>query len=164
VPHAVKTNFPFVVMFEDTAALLGLLVAFVGVLLNDITGNPIYDGAASVIIGCILAVTAAWLAYETKSLLIGEAAEPEVVASIKELAAAPEQVEHVNEVLTLHMGPDFLLVNLSVKFRDELPASDVEDTIAALDGKIKQLHPMVKRVFVEAEARRHGEAAAYRRT
>jgi cation diffusion facilitator family transporter len=149
----------FVVMFEDTAALLGLAVAFLGVLLYDLTGNAVYDGGASVIIGGILAATAAWLAYETKSLLIGEAAAPEVIAAIRELACEPEQVEYVNEVLTLHMGPDFLLVNLSVKFHDEMPASEMEDAIAALDAKIKRRFPMVKRVFVEAEARRRAETA-----
>lgn len=147
----------FVVLFEDTAAMLGLAVAFLAVLLSDLTGNLLYDGIGSIIIGCILAATAAWLAYETKSLLIGEAAAPEVVAGIRKLASAPEQIEHVNEVLTLHMGPDFLLVILSVKFHDELPASAVEDTIAALDAAIKQLYPTVKRVFIEAEERQRSE-------
>lgn len=152
--HRGKNPSLFVVMFEDSAAMLGLLVAFVGVLLNDLTGNPIYDGAASVIIGLILGATATWLAYETKSLLIGEAAEPEVVQGIRSLATASAEVQHVNEVLTLHMGPEFLLVNLSVKFRDELEASAMEDTIAGLDAQIKQRYPLVKRVFVEAEPRK----------
>ncbi len=144
----------FVVLFEDSAAMLGIIVAFVGILLSQLTGNPLYDGAASVIIGLILAGTAAWLAYEIKGLLIGESAPPEIVNGIKEIAKSYPKIKHVNEVLTLHMGPEFILLNLSVDFADSLSAGDVEDTIARLDRQIKQVYPKIKRVFVEAEARR----------
>ncbi len=143
----------FVVLFEDSAAMLGIIVAFVGILLSQLTGNPLYDGAASVIIGLILAGTAAWLAYEIKGLLIGESAPPEIVNGIKEIAKSYPKIKHVNEVLTLHMGPEFILLNLSVDFADSLSAGDVEDTIARLDRQIKQVYPKIKRVFVEAEAR-----------
>jgi cation diffusion facilitator family transporter len=95
----------FVVLFEDSAAMLGIIVAFVGIWLSQLTGNPLYDGAASVIIGLILAGTAAWLAYEIKGLLIGESATPEIVNGIKEIAKSYPKIKHVNEVLTLHMGP-----------------------------------------------------------
>lgn len=143
----------FVVLFEDSAAMLGLMVAFLGILAAQLTGNPIYDGLASVIIGIILGGTAAWLAYETKGLLIGEAAHPEIVQGIKQKAARMPEVEHVNEVLTMHMGPDYILVNMSVDFRDDVSAEQVEKQIALLDGQIKRSWPLVKRVFVEAEAR-----------
>jgi len=144
----------FVVLFEDAAAMLGILVAFIGILLSQITGNPIYDGAASVIIGLILAGTAAWLAYEIKGLLIGESARPEIVKGVKEIAKSYPKIKHVNEILTLHMGPDFILLNLSVDFADSLLAGDLEDTISRLDRQIKQAYPKIKRIFVEAEARR----------
>lgn len=144
----------FVVLFEDSAAMLGLLVAFIGVGLGHITGNPYFDGAASIVIGLILGGTAIWLAYETKGLLIGESANKRVVDGIRELVNSYPQVEHVNEVLTMHMGPDFILLNLSVEFADQATAPDLEATIASMDHRIKQEFPEVKRIFVEAEARR----------
>ena len=143
----------FVVLFEDSAALAGLLTAFVGILLVDVTGILYFDGIASVMIGLILGGTAAWLAFETKGLLIGEAAEPVIVDSIGKLAESIPEVEHLNEVLTMHMGPDYILVNLSLDFRNDVPAGTVESIIARLDTEIKTTHPLVKRVFVEAEER-----------
>jgi divalent metal cation (Fe/Co/Zn/Cd) transporter len=151
--HRGKDPSMFVVLFEDSAAMLGILVAFVGILLSQITGNPYYDGVASVIIGLILAGTAAWLAYEIKGLLIGESARPEIVKGVKEIAKSYPKIKHVNEILTLHMGPDFILLNLSVDFADSLLAGDLEDTISRLDRQIKQAYPKIKRIFVEAEAR-----------
>jgi len=144
----------FVVLFEDSAAMLGLIVAFVGIMLSQVTGILYFDGIASVIIGVILAATAVWLAYETKGLLIGESANEWVVNGIREIVGSCEEVNHVNEVLTMHMGPEFILVNLSIDFRNELPAADLEVVIAMLDRRIKDTFPNVKRVFVEAEARR----------
>jgi cation diffusion facilitator family transporter len=144
----------FVVLFEDSAAMLGILAAFVGIFLSQLTNNSVYDGIASIIIGLILAGTAAWLAYETKGLLIGESANPRIVKGIRNIASDCSKIKHVNEVLTLHMGPDFILLNLSVDFADSLSAGDIEDTIARLDRQIKQAYPRIKRIFVEAEARR----------
>jgi cation diffusion facilitator family transporter len=152
--HRGKDPTMFVVLFEDSAALLGLAVAFLGVLLTHLTGNAFFDGVASILIGLILAGTAAWLAYETKSLLIGESATPAVVEGIRRLAGTHPAVERVNEVLTMHMGPDFVLLNLSVDFRDEATAPDLERAITAMERQIKQAYPEVKRVFIEAEA--HG--------
>lgn len=143
----------FVVLFEDSAAMLGLVVAFIGIYLSQATGLLVWDGIASVIIGIILGGTAIWLAYETKGLLIGESANPNVVKGIRKLAQSFREIEHVNELLTMHMGPDFILVNISVKFTSTCDAQDIEEAIALLDRKIKQAHPRVKRVFVEAEAR-----------
>ncbi|MBC8370524.1 MAG: cation transporter [Planctomycetes bacterium] len=143
----------FVVLFEDTAALLGLAVALVGIYLGDVHQIWWADGAASIVIGIILAGTAAWLAYETKSLLIGEAASAEEVQGIRDLADLVDGVEHVNEVLTMHMGPDFVLANISVDFADDILAGDVEEALAKLDSAIKQRYPVVKRVFVEIESR-----------
>ena len=144
----------FMVLFEDSAAVLGLIVAFFGIWLGQVTGIVYLDGIATVIIGLILGGTAVWLAYETKGLLIGESANREVVQSIREMAKQLSGVTHVNEVLTIHMGPEFILVNLSVDFRDGVASEVVEDCVAQLDMRIKAKHPFVKRVFVEAEARR----------
>ncbi len=145
----------FVVLFEDSAAILGLTVAFLGIWVGQVTGNLYLDGIASVVIGLILAGTAIWLAYETKSLLIGESANKEVIKKIRELARSHEEIQHINEILTMHMGADFVLVNLSVDFQDAVSAAAVEKTISELDDQIKAAIPEVQRVFVEAEARRH---------
>ena len=144
----------FVVLFEDSAAMLGLAAAFLGVWLGDVTGNPVFDGVASIIIGLILGGAAAWLAHETKGLLIGERANLEVVTGIRRLVRAQREVRHVNEVLTMHMGPEFILVNISVDFADDLRTGEMEDAVAHMDHQIKANFPNVKRVFVEAEARR----------
>ena len=151
--HRGKDPSLFVVLFEDSAALLGIVVAFLGILLGQITGIPYFDGAASIVIGLILGTTAIWLAYETKGLLIGESANREVVRGIHELAKSFEEIEHVNQVLTLHMGPDFILVNLSVDFADDTTAEQIENAIFMLTIEIKRAFPRVQRVFVEPEAR-----------
>ena len=152
--HRDKNPSVFVVLFEDSAAMLGLLVALAGIIIGQVTGDPRWDGIASIVIGLILGGTAAWLAWETKSLLVGESALPEVVRDIRRLAAESPEVEHVNEVLTLHMGPEFILVNLSVDFDNCISADQVELAIQRLDSRIKRAHPLVKRVFIEGEARR----------
>ena len=151
--HKGKDPTLFVVLFEDTAAMLGLLVALAGIALAQATGKLYFDGLASIVIGGILAATAAWLAYETKGLLIGESANRPVVEGIQALARAHADIEHVNEVLTMHMGPAFILVNVSADFKDGLPAGQIETTIAALDRQIKHQFPDVQRVFVEAESK-----------
>lgn len=151
--HRAKDPSLFVVLFEDTAAMLGLLVAFAGVALTQTTGMTYFDGTASIIIGLILIGTAIWLAYETKGLLIGERASLAVIDGIRKILQANIQVEHVNEILTVHMGPDFILANLSVDFRDQLTAEEIESAIAEMDQKIKRQFPQIKRIFIEAERR-----------
>ena len=141
----------FVVLFEDAAAMSGLLVALAGVTLAQITGNPVWDGVASIGIGIILGLTAIWLAYETKGLLIGEAAHPEMVEDIRQKLQNMDEIETVNEVLTLHMGPEYILVTISADFKDNLAIGTVEKAIQGIDRKIKEAHPLVKRVYIEAE-------------
>ena len=145
----------FVVLFEDSAAMLGLLIALTGIYIGELTGNTIFDGIASVLIGCVLAATAIWLAYETKGLLIGESANKHVVEGIRAIAQQCDYGEHVNEILTMHMGPDYILVNLSMDFTDQASVEEIERAIADLDMKIKAGFPAVKRVFVEAEKKRN---------
>ena len=150
----------FVVLFEDSAAMLGLLVAFAGVALSQFTGILIFDSIASIVIGLILVGTAIWLAYETKGLLIGESANRGVVREIKALLKEQPSIVHVNEVLTMHMGPDFILANISVDFVDSETVGVIEKAIASIDRSIKQAHPEIKRVFVEAEKRKSGVAVS----
>jgi cation diffusion facilitator family transporter len=143
----------FVVLFEDSAAMLGLMVAFVGVLLSETTGILIFDGIASIIIGLILIGTSIWLAYETKGLLIGESASRSVRRGIRDSLRGRAHIDHVNEILTMHMGPDFILANISVDFANAISAQQVESDIAAITRSIKQAYPQIKRVFIEAESR-----------
>jgi len=150
--HRGKDPSMFVVLFEDSAAMLGLLVAAAGIGLSQYTGILYFDGIASVIIGLILAGTAIWLAYETKGLLIGESANQQVVSGIRTLAQAIPEIKQVKEVLTMHMGPDFILVNISADFSNSTRAGQLEKLIAQLDQRIKTRFPQVKRIFIEAES------------
>ena len=143
----------FTVLFEDTAAMLGLLVAFLGILLGDIYHNPIFDGVASLLIGIILSLTAGLLAYECKGLLIGESAAGTIVNEIGRVINAQEGVLSVNELLTMHMGPQDVLLNLSIDFTDDLTSDEVEAIISELECEIKEKFPEVKRVFIEAQSR-----------
>jgi len=143
----------FVVLFEDSAAMLGLVVAFIGIALSQYTGILIFDSLASIIIGLILIGTAIWLAYETKGLLIGESANRSTIEEIRDILNLADSIEHINEVLTMHMGPDFILANISVDFNDSKTADEIETTIAEIDTKIKAKNPLIKRIFIEAEKR-----------
>jgi cation diffusion facilitator family transporter len=151
--HKGKDPSMFVVLFEDTAAIMGLLVALGANIFSQLTGLYVFDAAASIIIGLILAVTAIWLAYETKSLLIGERANLHVVDGIRQLATDFSKIDHLNEILTMHMGPDFILVNISVDFVDPITGEEIETTVAKLDEAIKKRFSNVKRIFIEAESR-----------
>ncbi len=141
----------FVVLFEDSAAMAGLIIALIGITLAQVTGYAAWDGIASVAIGCILAATAFWLAIETKSLLIGEGADKETVDKIKHMADAHDEIDSVNEVLTLHMGPEFILANISLDFKDDLQTGRIEEIVQSLDKQIKGEFPYIKRIFIEAE-------------
>ena len=150
----------FTVLFEDSAAMLGLIVALIALALAQYLHMPVLDGVASIAIGVILAGTAALLAYECKGLLIGEAASSAVIVSIREAASAQEGVIAVNEVLTMHLGPEDILANLSLDFADGLSAEQVEATVSELELAIKTELPQVKRIFIEAQsAEAHHHAA-----
>ena len=114
---------------------------------------PVLDGVASLIIGIILAGTAMFLAWECQSLLTGEGVSADVQASIRDIAAAEHAVARPNEILTMHFGPEDVLVALSLEFQDGGTAAQVEDTVTRIERRIKAVHPEVKRVFVEAQDR-----------
>ena len=142
----------FTVIFEDTAALLGLFIAFVGVFLGHEFGNRYADGAASVAIGCMLAGVALWLATESKGLLVGESAHPEMVESILALVEEDEAVRHAGKARTMHLGPHEVLLNLEVEFAEGLPAEDIHTSIHRMERRIRGRHPDVKRIYIEVEA------------
>ena len=138
------------VLFEDSAALAGLAVAAAGVALYHYTGDARFDAAASMVIGVILAGTAFWLAIETKGLLIGESANREVVAEIQRLASRYPEVERVNEVLTMHVGPDYILAAVSLNIACDVPRSRAHAVMDDLDETIKRTDSRLKRVFIES--------------
>jgi cation diffusion facilitator family transporter len=142
----------FTILFEDTAALLGLVVAFLGIFLGQVLQNPYFDGGASVLIGVILCATALLLLRETKDLLMGESAAPEVVRGIIQITNANPAVVRSGRPLTMHMGPNDILVNLDVHFQEELSAREVEDAVDDMETSIRKAHPDVKRIFIEVQS------------
>src|SRR5207237_5032741 len=110
---------------------------FAGIALYQLTGNPVFDAAASIVIGLILGATAMWLAFETKGLLIGESANREVVAEIRRLAERYPEVERVNEVLTMHVGPEYILANISLDIACDVPRTRRQAIMDDLHAPIK---------------------------
>lgn len=143
----------FTVLFEDSAAMLGLIVAFGGLLMTQWLGNPIFDAIASIVIGIILSCTAMLLAYESKGLLIGEAASRDVVDGIRRILRKESDILSINEILTMHMGPEDVLLNISLDFHDNISAGEVERTITELEIEIKKQYPEIARIFIEAQNR-----------
>ncbi|MDG2278134.1 MAG: cation diffusion facilitator family transporter [Pseudomonadales bacterium] len=141
----------FVVVFEDTAATLGLLIALLGLVLFQITGNAVFDALASIAIGVVLIITAFFLALESKNLLIGESASIEVRNAISEKLANDPRIITTNEVATLHMGPDFIVVTVSADFVSDINSDELEAAVTEINGAIKSVDDRIKRVFVEAE-------------
>lgn len=144
----------FTIVFEDSAAMLGLLVAFLGVFLGHLFRNPYVDGGASIVIGLLLMVVAWALASESKGLLVGEGVEPGVLAAMRALVAADEAVECVGDIRTMYLGPHDLLVNLDVAFRSQLRAKGIHDAIMRIETALKSAYPEVQRVYVEVESLR----------
>lgn len=150
----------FTVLFEDSAAMLGLVAAFVGLLAVQYLDIQWADAAASIVIGIILALTALGLAYETKSLLTGEAAASATTEAIRAMALEESAVLGLNDLKTVHFGPSDVLVALSLDFRDRSDLADVERTVRSLERKIKEQFPIITNIFIEAQAREdHVEGA-----
>ncbi|WP_404368433.1 cation diffusion facilitator family transporter [Sphingomonas sp. MMS24-J45] len=143
----------FIVLFEDSAALAGLLVAGVGVWASHAWNDPRIDGLASILIGLILGVVAALLAREAKGLLIGEAADPEVVARVRKIVDARPEITHVNHVRTLHTAPQSIFVAISADFRDTLTMGDAETLIEEIETALKAAEPNLSSIYIRPEKR-----------
>jgi cation diffusion facilitator family transporter len=142
----------FVVLLEDTAAMIGLLIALVGVTLAHLLHAPVIDGIASVLIGVLLAVVALFLASESRGLLVGESADPRTVAAIEALVRADPAIVDCERPLTMHFGPNEVLLNLAVQFREDLAGAELVASVDRLESAIKAQFPTVKHIFVEAES------------
>jgi cation diffusion facilitator family transporter len=138
----------FIVLLENAAALAGIVAAAVGLYLSQRTGNPTYDGAASIIIGLILGFTAFVLAYESKGLLIGEAADPAVVEGLSRLVTTQEGVVAAGEVRTVHSSPDQITAMVSVDFDDNISAGDVERIVCMIEAEATKHWPEVRRLYI----------------
>ncbi|MGO4448582.1 cation diffusion facilitator family transporter [Phyllobacterium sp. TAF24] len=141
----------FTVLFEDTAALLGLIVAFVGISAAQLFNMPELDGVASIGIAIILGATAIFLARESKGLLIGESALPEAEQQILAIASKDPAIQQANGVLTVHMGPKQIVAGLSIEFEDHLTAPDIEACVERIETAIRQANPDIVSVFVKPQ-------------
>jgi cation diffusion facilitator family transporter len=142
----------FAILFEDSAALAGILTAFLGIWLSHRLRSPIPDALASIVIGAILMTTASLLARATRRLLIGESADPAIVAEIRRVAGEDPAVERVGQVWTVHFGPENVLAQIELFFAGRLSAEEVARAIDRLQRRIKQTNPALSHVFIEAES------------
>jgi cation diffusion facilitator family transporter len=150
--HKSKNPPVFIVLFEDSAALIGLLIAFVGTLLAELYQMPIFDGYASLGISALLFVTAMILAYESKELLIGEPASPRKREAIRAIATAVPGVEAARIAISVHLAPDQIVVALGLEFRDDLTTPQIEKIVATIEREIQRQHPDVIAVFAKPQA------------
>jgi cation diffusion facilitator family transporter len=145
----------FIVLFEDSAALAGLVIAAVATALSVRLNAPWIDGVGSICIGAVLAVIAVILARESKDLLIGERALPELSESIRDLARQQPGVISVEGILTSQLGPEQVIANVGVQFEDRLRAPDIERVIGHLETELRKKHPELFRVFVRPHPDRY---------
>lgn len=151
-----KDSALLVVLLEDSAAMLGLIFALVGLVLAQATGNDYWDGVASIAIGILLGLVAVLLATETKQLLVGEAAGRRDRASLRTAVLSLSSVESVGRLLTMHMGPDEILVNVEVDLADGLVDHAVEQIIDDIESEIRRVLPEANNIFVELQSRADG--------
>jgi cation diffusion facilitator family transporter len=141
-----------VVLLEDTAAMLGLIIAFVGIALSQYLRRPDIDAMASIFIGIILLLVAAWLAYESKSLLIGESASPSIRERISKIINDDPNVDQLHRMLTMHMAPEEILLNLYIDFKNGISSQEVEATATMLEKKIQTAIPEIKWIYLAAKS------------
>ena len=144
----------FTVLFEDTAALCGLFIALIGIYLAHSLNIPELDGVASILIGIVLAVSAILLGRETKGLLLGESAAPELRNNILLIAQEDVAVLSANGVLTEQMGAHQVLASLSLEFEDNLSSDDIEACVNRIEAKIKQIHPEIVALFIKPQTKK----------
>jgi cation diffusion facilitator family transporter len=149
------------IVLEDTADLIGILFAFVGVYLGHRFNDPRPDGIASIAIGVLLAAVAVILVYESRGLLVGESADPETQRSIRALAEAIEGVAAVRHPLTMHFGPAEVMLTLGIEFEPALSSAEVAATVDRVEHAIRARHPEVKHIYIEAKSLRQVPGARY---
>src|ERR1041385_4406756 len=142
----------YLVLFEDSAATLGIIIAFAGTLGAQVLDMPVLDGMASIGIGVLLAATSIFLARESKGLLIGEGARGRTMRSICQIASEQPGVERVNDLVTVHLAPDQIVAALSLEFKDELTTPQIEQGVAAIERRICSQNPEVFTIFIKPQS------------
>jgi len=150
--HETKDPSSFTVLLEDSAALLGLVFAFLGIFLGTQLGLPQLDGVASVLIGLLLCGVAVLMVYESKGLLIGEGLDHESLKSIRELVEKDEAVEWVGHLHTMYLGAHEVLLTIELRFRNHISALEVRQGVRRLQKNIQSQHPDVRRIFFSSES------------
>jgi cation diffusion facilitator family transporter len=156
--HRSKDPSVYTTFYEDLAALAGLVVAFCGVFLGHRYNAPYFDAIASMVIGVILCVVALTLVYESSGLLIGESASSETIESVCRIVESDRAVRTARTPLTMHLGPLDILLNLDVEFEPGISAGEQVAAVARIEDAIRQRHPSIKRIFIEAR-RLSGDSA-----
>ncbi|HTX80570.1 MAG TPA: cation diffusion facilitator family transporter [Streptosporangiaceae bacterium] len=149
-------------LFEDSVAIVGLLLAFAGLLLRQLTGSEVYDAGASIAIGALLIAAAIRLGAENRELLIGKAADPGDLAVIRSQIEATEGISAVLDLLTMYLGPDHLIVAAKVAFDDDLSADSAEDVADSIDDRLSAQLSVIPHVFLDPTQLPAGSAAALR--
>jgi cation diffusion facilitator family transporter len=142
----------FTVFLEDSAGLLGVLLAFLAIFLGRQFNNPYLDPIASIVIGLVLAVLAVFLGRESGALLVGERTNRARIASLKEIICADPAVEQVGDLLTMQLGPEEVLLTVNIQFRRKLTLEQLESAIERIEARIRREQPSVQRIFIEAES------------
>ena len=143
-----KDTTSLIVMLEDSAAVIGVVLAALGIGLELITGNPMWDGVASLAIGGLLAAVAITLLRESKDLLIGEAANPRLVEAIRTRVEATHDVERVEDVVTIHLAPNRVVAIISADFRDAMAVGDLERLTDELEHSLQDEFTLLQRVYI----------------
>lgn len=141
----------FMVLFEDSAALAGILIAGLGTFAAVQLHDPIFDGLASILIGVVLAAVSLLLARESKSLLIGERADRQLGDSILRVAGSEKSVTRANGVLTMQLAPDQIIAALSLDFEDHLTADQIESAVIEIERRVRESHPQVVALFIKPQ-------------
>lgn len=142
----------FVVLFEDSAACIGIIIAAIAVGLTWMTGNHVYDAVGSIAVGVVLGITAILLAVEVKGLLIGETADPEIETKIQEMVGTRDEIIAINELRTLHLGPNDVLMTMSVDFKDDVVSQTIERIVTEIEEEVKKRYKFVRKLYVEVQS------------
>jgi len=142
----------FTVFLEDSAGLLGVLLAFLAIFLGRQLNNPYLDPVASIVIGLVLAVLAVFLGRESGALLVGERTNRASIECLNEIIRADPAVEEVGDLLTMQLGPEQVLLTVNIQFRRKLTLEQLESAIERIEARIRREQPSVQRIFIEAES------------